>query len=78
MRALDAVVAAAALSVSATVCAATLRSSVSPVDGRALIENPGCGFAGGGWTDLTPDISTNGVDLCGDRANCTKLWTPSA
>ena len=75
MRVLDAVVVAASLSISATVCAATLRSSTSPVDGKARIENPGCGFAGGGWTDLTPDISTNGVNLCGDRANCTKLWS---
>ena len=53
-----------ALFAAATLQAATLESTVSFVDGKCLLENPGCGFAGGSWSNLKPDMSTNGNDLC--------------
>ena len=59
----------------ATLQAATLESTVSFVDGRELLENPGCGHAGGTWLALSPGMSTNGVDLCSGSRNCTKLWS---
>ena len=48
---------------------------VLPVDGTEFFENPGCGFAGGAWSDLRPGMPTNGLDLCAKTPNCTKLWT---
>ena len=55
--------------------AATLESTVSFVDGRELIENPGCGYAGGGWSNLYPGMPTGGNNLCSGSRNCTKLWS---
>jgi hypothetical protein len=52
-----------------------LSNVVAPVDGVEFFENPGCGFAGGGWSDLKPGMPTNGVDLCAKTPNCTKLWS---
>ena len=60
---------------SASIFAATLRTTVLPVDGGATLSNPGCGFAGGSWTALEPGMSTNGLNLCANSANCTKLWS---
>ena len=59
----------------ATLQAATLESTVSFADGKELLENPGCGHAGGTWLALSPGMSTNGVDLCSGSRNCTKLWS---
>ena len=72
MRILQSVV---ALFVAATLQAATLESTISFVDGRELFENPGCGYAGGGWSNLTPGMSTSGNNLCSSSRNCTKLWS---
>lgn len=55
--------------------AATLLRAVSPVDGGETLGNPGCGFAGGGWSGLATNMAADGENLCGDRANCTKLWS---
>ena len=52
-----------------------LSNVVAPVDGVEFFENPGCGFAGGGWSTLSPGMPTNGVDLCARDPNCTKLWS---
>jgi hypothetical protein len=68
-------IAAVSIVLSIAASAAVLKSTVEPVDGVALVDNPGCGYAGGGWTDLAPGMSSEGVDLCSDRANCTKLWS---
>jgi hypothetical protein len=51
-----------------------LSNIVAPVDGTEFFENPGCGFAGGAWSDLKPGMPTNGLDLCAKTPNCTKLW----
>ena len=72
MRILQSVV---ALLAAATLEAATLESTVSFVDGKELLENPGCGLAGGTWSELSPGMSTNGVNLCSGSRNCTKLWS---
>ena len=72
MRILQSVV---ALLAAATLQAATLESTISFVDGRELFENPGCGYAGGGWSNLTPGMSTSGNNLCSSSRNCTKLWS---
>ena len=72
MRILQSVV---ALFVAATLEAATLESTVSFVDGKELLENPGSGYAGGNWSALSPDMPTSGEDLCSSSANCTKLWS---
>ena len=72
MRILQSVV---ALLAAATLRAATLESTISFVDGKELLENPGCGYAGGGWSDLTPGMSTRGNNLCSSSRNCTKLWS---
>ena len=52
-----------------------LTNVVLPVDGTEFFENPGCGFAGGAWSDLRPGMPTNGLDLCAKTPNCTKLWS---
>ncbi len=57
------------------VVAATLRQSVSTVDGKALLDNPGCGFADGWWVNLEPDCPTNGENLCATAANCMQFWS---
>lgn len=64
-----------ALLAAATLEAASLESTVSFVDGKELLENPGCGYAGGGWSALSPDMSTSGENLCSSSVNCTKLWS---
>jgi len=66
---------AVVLSMATALQAATLEATVSFADGAELFDNPGCGYAGGGWANLTPDMSTAGQNLCSDRANCTKLWS---
>lgn len=55
--------------------AATLRRAVPPTDGGETLGNPGCGFAGGGWSSPTPAMATTGENLCATSANCTKLWS---
>ena len=56
--------------------ASTLRSSVSPVDCAATLDNPGCGFAGGWWiTSLAPDCGTEGENLCASSPNCVQFWS---
>ena len=55
--------------------AAALRTTVLFVDGGETLANPGCGYAGGGWTALVPGMSTCGENLCSSSANCTKLWS---
>ncbi len=55
--------------------ALVIGNAVSSVDGAESFANPGCGFAGGSWTALTPDMSTNGLNLCASSPNCTKLWS---
>ena len=45
---------------------------VSFVDGKALIRNPGCGLAGGGWST----VKTNAlVSVNITQPNATKLWS---
>lgn len=40
--------------------AAEVTAVVSPRDGTAQIDNPGCGFAGGSWSTLpVPSLSTS-------------------
>ena len=65
----------AAICLAASGVAATLQRVVSPVDGRETLANPGCGLAGGRWSNLSPGMSTNGENLCSSSANCTKLWS---
>ena len=50
-------------------------SVVRPEDGAQTFDNPGCGLAGGTWANLEPGMATNGVNLCKNNANCTKLWS---
>ena len=64
-----------AICLAASAQAATLLRVVSPVDARETLANPGCGLAGGGWSGLSPGMSTNGENLCSSSANCTKLWS---
>lgn len=72
MRILQSVV---TLFAAATLQAATLESTISFVDGKNLLENPGCGYAGGGWSNLAPGMSPSGNNLCSSSRNCTKLWS---
>ncbi len=65
----------AVLLVAATAWGLEVSSVVSPLDGVEFFENPGCGFAGGAWTTLSPGMKTNGLDLCASTPNCTKLWS---
>ncbi len=65
----------AALLVTATAWGLEVSSVVSPLDGAEFFENPGCGFAGGAWSTLSPGMATNGLDLCASTPNCTKLWS---
>ncbi|MGN0832289.1 MAG: DUF4874 domain-containing protein [Kiritimatiellia bacterium] len=50
-------------------------SRVTPWDGAMPLENPGGGYAGGGWAALAPGGSTNGLNLCANHPNCTQLWS---
>ena len=67
--------AALALAASFAARGATVARTVPPSDGAESFDNPGCGYAGGGWSNLTPDMQPGGVDLCRSSANCTKLWS---
>lgn len=65
----------AASGVSATTAAnVELSATVDTADGAETFANPGCGMAGGGWSALSPGMKTNGLDLCANVPNCTKLW----
>lgn len=55
--------------------ASTIRSSVSPVDCAATLDNPGCGLAGGWWTNLAPDCGTEGENLCASSRNSVQFWS---
>ena len=56
--------------------AAEVTAVVSPRDGTAQIDNPGCGFAGGSWSTLpVPNGPTEIANLCLSSPNCTKLWS---
>ena len=52
-----------------------LTAVCAPADGAQTFDNPGCGLAGGTWANLEPGMATNGVNLCKNNANCTKLWS---
>ena len=65
----------AAICLAASGVAATLQRVVSPVDCGETLANPGCGLAGGVWSNLSPRMSTSGENLCASSANCTKLWS---
>ena len=67
---------AAALLAAGRASAAETLSSVSPEDGAESFGNPGCGYAGGGWSVLPgPGGAVSESNLCGSSPNCTKLWS---
>ncbi|MBR0057032.1 MAG: DUF4874 domain-containing protein, partial [Kiritimatiellae bacterium] len=59
-----------------TAASLELVATVTPADGAETFANPGCGFAPGGWGDsLVPGGPTNGVNLCANTMNCSKMWS---